>query len=750
MKDCMWIGVEHADAGGRFAYFRLDFQLSEVTVADVEITAAARYRLWANGQPVCSGPCTGDTHVWYFDRIDLTDYLRKGRNCLAVQVICLDHAKALYQTSANASLFRATVPDHRHRLAFSGRIGGIDLSTGKADWRVMLDESTYLSMDRNTENLGAYPETVDFRQTPADWKTGDCTTWVKADVLDSLNPGRLETMFGVGRRYTLAERPIPMPFEREELFVREIMTKTGLLEKESASVPPNTAFECVLDAGQIKMTRPAFSVSGGRNGVMRITYFEKFQKDGENLRRDDWQCGEIIGITDCVTLDGGSVCYEPFYQRTFRFIRICIETQAEGAVLQLPRYRRTGYPLTMDSHVASSVPWVEQVWRMSIETLQNCMMDTYMDCPYYEQMQYIMDTRLQVLFNLSVSHDTALARKALAEFHRGMLPCGLIQGKYPSAYPQVISTFSLHFVFMVWEYYEHTGDSSVLRAYRADCDRILDYFADHMTQRGLMGHTGFWPFVDWLEAWNETCGMPEALQHGESTIISLMYAYALGCAADINRHSGRACMAEEYESRKQAICDAVKVLCWNEERGMFREGPEFEQYTRHAQAWAVLCDMADESVLKAALENSDVLKVTFATSYEWMRALEKTGLYSYAAEALQAWILLIALDCKTCPETPHYARSDNHAWSALPMLELLRGIAGIQAAEPGWKSVRIAPNLLGLPDLTGTAATPAGDIRFDYTQKQYAVTLPKGMRGTFVVPNGENVPLREGKQIIQA
>lgn len=84
------------------------------------------------------------------------------------------------------------------------------------------------------------------------------------------------------------------------------------------------------------------------------------------------------------------------------------------------------------------------------------------------------------------------------------------------------------------------------------------------------------------------------------------------------------------------------------------------------------------------------------------------------------------------------------------MLELLRGIAGIQAAEPGWKSVRIAPNLLGLPDLTGTAATPAGDIRFDYTQKQYAVTLPKGMRGTFVVPNGENVPLREGKQIIQA
>jgi len=39
--------------------------------------------------------------------------------------------------------------------------------------------------------------------------------------------------------------------------------------------------------------------------------------------------------------------------------------------------------------------------------------ETYMDCPYYEQLQFIMDTRLQMLFTYAVSRDARLAKKAL-------------------------------------------------------------------------------------------------------------------------------------------------------------------------------------------------------------------------------------------------------------------------------------------------------------------------------------------------
>ena len=34
-----------------------------------------------------------------------------------------------------------------------------------------------------------------------------------------------------------------------------------------------------------------------------------------------------------------------------------------------------------------------------------CAHETYMDCPYYEQMMYVGDTRLEVLTTYAISRD---------------------------------------------------------------------------------------------------------------------------------------------------------------------------------------------------------------------------------------------------------------------------------------------------------------------------------------------------------
>ena len=747
--NCDWIGLEDAHAEGKFALFRLDAELPECASLTAEITAAAQYRLWVNGEPVCSGPCMGDPHVWYADTVELTPYLKPGVNRFAAQVLCVDPAEAIDQGRENTSLIRLMVPDHRHRFALAGAVGDADLSTGKADWRVMPDEGRSLRTDKITEFLGATSETVDFNVSPVSWQDADCSGWPRAVRLESVEPDNYYPTVGITKRYPVQPRPIPMLFEREEGFEREVLTHTSILEKGFSEIPPHSIFEAVLDAGQVKVTHPVFPLEGGRGASLEITYFEKFTAEGQNLRRDDWEHGEIEGVRDCVTLSGDTVRYEPFMVRTFRFIRLRLATGEQGAVLRLPAFRRTGYPLTEDSKVSSSEPWVGQFWRMSVETLQNCMLSTYMDCPYYEQLQYIMDTRLQVLFNNAVSRDTRMARNALEDFHRSILPCGLLPGKYPTAYLQVISTFSLHYIFMVLEYYQQTGDPEVLRLYRADCDRILAYYEQHLTARGMMGNPGYWPFVDWQDAWRDNAGVPAALRKGESAIISLMYAYALGCAAEINRASGRPGLAEEYLERKQQVCAAVQALCWDEERKMYREGPAFRQYTQHAQAWAVLCGIGDARCLRAAMDAPDVLRVTFSTSNEWFRALEKAGLYNHAKKTLQQWIDLIALGCKTCPETPGITRSENHAWSAQPMLELIRGVAGIRQEGIGWNRVVIAPHLMDLPDLSGTLATPKGDISFAYQPDRYEVTLPEGITGTFMDPDGHTKALHEGFQRIE-
>jgi hypothetical protein len=60
------------------------------------------------------------------------------------------------------------------------------------------------------------------------------------------------------------------------------------------------------------------------------------------------------------------------------------------------------------------------------------MHDTYEDCPYYEQLQYASDSRLEMLFTYSCSSDIRLQEYAIDLFASSMLPEGLIQSRFPS------------------------------------------------------------------------------------------------------------------------------------------------------------------------------------------------------------------------------------------------------------------------------------------------------------------------------
>jgi hypothetical protein len=83
-----------------------------------------------------------------------------------------------------------------------------------------------------------------------------------------------------------------------------------------------------------------------------------------------------------------------------------------------------------------------------------------MDCPYYEQMQYIGDTRIQALISLYVSGDDRLMRNAIEQFDDSRIPEGLTFSRYPSNIIQLYPGFSLFWVAMVHDYHRHRPDST--------------------------------------------------------------------------------------------------------------------------------------------------------------------------------------------------------------------------------------------------------------------------------------------------
>ena len=111
-KNAKWIGlpaeeirekkIYQGDMNGRFVYFRHTFVLdgnvlNEEAAAGgakllLDVSANSRYRLWINGTAVQSGPCRGDRYRHYYETIDVSEYLRPGKNVLAAQVLLCDRS----------------------------------------------------------------------------------------------------------------------------------------------------------------------------------------------------------------------------------------------------------------------------------------------------------------------------------------------------------------------------------------------------------------------------------------------------------------------------------------------------------------------------------------------------------------------------------------------------------------------------------------------------------------------------------
>ena len=149
---------------------------------------------------------------------------------------------------------------------------------------------------------------------PIHWKEPDCDcqNWRQSQVLSPLAGDDPFAFVGVVPMFRLCKREIPLLYERKQLFGR-CFDRQGeslrLLETGSDIVAEEETAEFIFDAGFHVNAYPRFSFAGGKRARIHITYFEKFGGPWSDRHRSDVQ-GEITGITDTLTLDGGVLFLE--------------------------------------------------------------------------------------------------------------------------------------------------------------------------------------------------------------------------------------------------------------------------------------------------------------------------------------------------------------------------------------------------------------------------------------------------------
>jgi len=525
--------------------------------------------------------------------------------------------------------------------------------------------------------------------------------------------------------------------------------------KTPITISANSKVKLLIDQNMLTTAYPVISFSKGKNSLIKFTYAESlFDSIGKKGNRNDIEKKQITGNSDVIICDGGNNrIFQTLWWRAFRYIEMEIETKDEQLILNDFYSIFTAYPFEEKASFNSDNPQLKDIWNVGWRTQRLCAHETFFDCPYYEQLQYIGDARIQALVSTYVSGDSRLIKNAISVLHDSQLPIGITQSRFPSNQPQIIPPFSLVWVTMVYDYWMLNDDSVFVKSMIPGMQETLNWFRNRIDSSGMLGPVEWWNFVDWVNSKGWENGNPPAAHNGNSSILSLQYVYTLEKAAVVFEAYKMYDLAVDYKNMAGKIKNAVFEKCFDSDKGLIADSPEKNTFSQHANVLAILTNTFPEAADKAKIINmllndKNLAECTLYFKFYLFEALEKAGQANQFTASLIPWKRMLDAGLSTFAETLDPTRSDCHAWSASPVYFFLSLVSGIKSNSPSFKSIKIEPNLGSLKNIDATMPHKLGSIHVKLQKDMEnrlsgEITLPIHLDGVFIW-NGVQRQLKEG------
>ncbi|HEX3812028.1 MAG TPA: hypothetical protein VHX59_04225 [Mycobacteriales bacterium] len=738
-----WVHVPDAPAAPFVAAYRLALALDEATTLRLHVSADERYELLVDGERIGRGPDRGDPDHWTFVSYDVD--LPAGEHRIAARVWTLGEGAPIAQLTLK----------HGFLLAAEGRA---ELDTGTAAWEAAvlpglgflpfgvawgcglktdLDGTVYpWGWAEGADELAWSPATVGDRASSR-WYANDIPP---AHLLvPAILPEQWSEPFDGGRVRLVADYPgeartHDLPVRAADSIAAEAEQWQALLGGRPLTVPANARRRVLIDLEEYVCGYPELRLAGGLGSVLRVRWLEALlDADGRKGNRDEVE-GRFFrthahaetGVGDRFTAGGGDHTYTSLWWEAGRFVEVTVDTADEPLTVNGLRIVEDRYPYEDASAFASSDPQLADIQQLGVRTLQMCSHETTMDCPFYEQLQYAGDTRLQLLVTYMISDDDRLARQALLAFGRSRDTRGLTRSRYPSWVRQTIPPFSLWWAAMVHDFAAWRGDLGFVATLMPGVRAVLDAHRAALDENDLLHSLDGWNFSDWVDGWKS--GSPPEGDWGVSGVLNFQLAHVAALAAKLEGWLGE----DELAARHQRLADRVRAAAerefWSADRGMYADDPAHEHWSEHTNSLALLSGATHgPAALLQALDTENASRATVYFSHYLFEALGQIGRVDVLRERLELWTGLREQGLRTVVEQPEPTRSDCHAWGAHPIFHLFGTVLGVRPAAPGMAAVTINPQLGGLSWAEGTLRTPHGPLRVRADESGVTADLPAGI-----------------------
>lgn len=712
----------------------------------VHVSADERYKLYVNGELISVGPARGDLHNWKFETLDLRPYLHEGKNAICAMVWYFDTMRPVAQMTYGECGFLMQ-GDTKHEEA---------VNTDNS-WRCIVNKAyspCHAGSVRGYYAAGAN-EQVDLSKFPKEWLNTDFddSQWKPAY-------GQFRAAMKGATNYSyrqMTERTIPqmdrracgpmlIRYEKQDSITTNYPMESAKIAK-SINIAPKTKYSVLLDQKELVTGYLNLMLKGGKGAVVTIGYAETLFRKSESGAllpvgdRNLVEGKEFLGYKDRILLDEtDDFCYSPLWWRTWRYVLLEIETKDAPLTIERVWGETSMYPFEkVSTFVADEDPDLRRMEEVGWRTARLCANETYMDCPYYEQLQYFGDTRIQTMVTMYNTRDSFMVKQALDAGMQSVFADGLTQSRFPSSLLQVISSYSLSWCGMVYDYWMYRDDPQAVRTYLPSIRRIIAWYEQHMTDDGSLDKIPYWFFCDWAS--NFPMGEPIRQDDGYSAYQDLVFMKALEEAAAMERALGIKGMAEHYDMLRSKISAHFIEKYWDNDRHLFADTKDKRNYSQHTNIMAILCDILPASEARALCEkvlaDKSLTQVTIYFRYYLFAALKKAGLSHKFLDETGVFRKQLKDNMTTWAEMPEPTRSDCHAWGASPNIEFFRILLGIDSAAPGFKRIVISPSLGNLKHVSGSIPHPQGtisvtlDIQPDGKLKK-KISVPSGVECDFV------------------
>jgi len=730
--EARWIGPKDKLNSYGVHHFRKTFSLSQKPHEFIiHISADNRYRLFVNGTYVTDGPQISDSRHWRFESLDIGPLLQSGNNVLAVQVVNFAEAAPVYVMGKRAGLI-VQGNDSSARVVNSN-------STWKYSTCNAFTPSVFLPGSPSVfyQYYAAGPlDSIDGSKFPWGWEqvSFNDSGWNTAAASETGAPFGVQ---GYGdATWELIPRSIPL-MERTYEPIGVIRRSEGLTKEPTQfpiTIPANTTSTILIDHQKLTSGFPELIVSKGKASQVKLTYAEALFNDIENKgHRDSVQGRQIHGVYEVFKPEGGmNRLYTTLTYRTFRYVQLDITTASEPLVIEKFGSWFTGYPFQKKGSFSSSDKELEKVFDIGWHTARLCAYETYMDCPYWERLQYIGDTRIQALVSYYVSGDDRLARNSIEQFYWSLTYDGLTTSRYPSSLAQYIPNYSLVWITMIHDYFMYRNDPEFVKSFLPGIERVLAHFEGYVTDDNMMTEQPYWDFLDHSFP---THKIVQESSFKKLTSNSLFYAYTLSLAAEILSAYDKPQLVQKYSLLSQKLKAGVKSQCWDGNRQLYADTPDKKHFSMHSNILALLCGMVprdeQKEFIRRIVQAKDITRTTLYFDFYLGRAMNLAQAGDQYHQLLGQWKDFLNVGLTTFPEG--VSRSECHAWSSSPNYEMPATLAGIQPLTAGFNKVLVRPLLDNLQFVKSSMPHWAGELSLELKKKgnqiEGKISLPPGITG---------------------